>query len=227
MITHDRQETPFHYWISFWPVAPLFGVAWRFEKLMPTAPFFSPTRVAADMAAAGAAEAARAATEAVDTLSHQVDAAVQAASDAVATAAGAMSAAGEAFASRVEEATHVAAGAVVSGADLFAAPAAAAADTVASPGQVAPPGPGASPECAAPQKPALLYDRRPANADDLQRIRGVGPKLEAMLNAMGVYTLEQIAGFSEGNLAWIDAKLTAFRGRPLRDDWVAQAKALL
>jgi hypothetical protein len=55
MMTHDRQGTLFHYWISFWPVAPFFGVAWRFEKFLPTAPFFSPTQVAAEMAKAGAA----------------------------------------------------------------------------------------------------------------------------------------------------------------------------
>jgi NADH-quinone oxidoreductase subunit E len=136
-----------------------------------------------------------------------------------------MSAAGEAFVAQVDEATHAAADAVASAADLIG---------VAARGATAPVVAAAEIETVeesgsglAPEKPALLYGARPADADDLQRIRGVGPKLEAMLNGMGVYTLAQIAGFSEGNLAWIDSNLTAFRGRPLRDDWVAQARALL
>jgi len=63
--------------------------------------------------------------------------------------------------------------------------------------------------------------------DDLKQIKGVGPKLETMLNDLGIYRFDQIAAFSEANLAWVDDKLTVFKGRPLRDDWVAQARALL
>jgi len=48
-----------------------------------------------------------------------------------------------------------------------------------------------------------------------------------MLNAMGIYRFDQIAGFSDANLQWVDDNLTSFKGRPFRDDWVAQARALL
>jgi NADH-quinone oxidoreductase subunit E len=48
-----------------------------------------------------------------------------------------------------------------------------------------------------------------------------------MLNEMGIYRFDQIATFTPENLAWVDANLTAFKGRPTRDDWVSQAKALL
>lgn len=71
-----------------------------------------------------------------------------------------------------------------------------------------------------------LFDARPAQVDDLKRIKGIGPKLEAMLNGLGIYQFEQIAGFTLKDLDWIDDKLNAFKGRAKRDLWVAQAKAL-
>jgi NADH-quinone oxidoreductase subunit E len=77
------------------------------------------------------------------------------------------------------------------------------------------------------EAPGNLYAARPESVDDLKQIKGVGPKLEAMLNNMGIWRFEQIAAFTPENLAWVDSQLTAFRGRPLRDDWIAQAKALL
>lgn len=75
--------------------------------------------------------------------------------------------------------------------------------------------------------PATLYETAPTESDDLKQLKGVGPKLEAMLNAMGIYRFDQIAAFTPENLAWVDDNLTAFKGRPIRDDWVAQAQALL
>lgn len=76
------------------------------------------------------------------------------------------------------------------------------------------------------QPPAILYDTAPLERDDLKQLKGVGPKLEEMLNAMGIYRFDQIASFTPENLAWVDANLTTFKGRPMRDDWVAQAKSL-
>lgn len=75
-------------------------------------------------------------------------------------------------------------------------------------------------------RPASLLDAAPETVDDLKLIKGVGPKLEALLNELGVYTFDQIAGFSEGDLAWIDENLATFKGRPMRDGWIEQAKAL-
>jgi predicted flap endonuclease-1-like 5' DNA nuclease len=62
--------------------------------------------------------------------------------------------------------------------------------------------------------------------DDLQKLKGVGPKLAAMLNAMGLTRFEQIASLSPGQVEAIDADLGAFRGRMTRDRIVEQAHYL-
>ncbi|MFP4239335.1 MAG: NADH-quinone oxidoreductase subunit E, partial [Rhodosalinus sp.] len=75
-------------------------------------------------------------------------------------------------------------------------------------------------------KPALRDAPRAGGADDLKQIKGVGPKLEQLLNRMGIYHFDQIAGWSADEVAWVDANLEGFKGRVTRDDWVAQARAL-
>ena len=62
--------------------------------------------------------------------------------------------------------------------------------------------------------------------DDLQRLKGVGPKLAAMLAAMGLTRFDQIASLSPGQVEAIDAELGAFRGRMTRDRIVEQAHYL-
>jgi len=62
--------------------------------------------------------------------------------------------------------------------------------------------------------------------DDLQKLKGVGPKLAAMLNAIGLTRFEQIASLSPGQVEAIDAELGAFRGRLKRDRIVEQAHYL-
>ncbi|NML93907.1 hypothetical protein [Novosphingobium olei] len=64
------------------------------------------------------------------------------------------------------------------------------------------------------------------SADDLTRIKGVGPKLNARLKELGVTRFAQIAAWSEADLAAIDAQLGAFAGRPKRDAWIEQATLL-
>jgi len=63
-------------------------------------------------------------------------------------------------------------------------------------------------------------------ADDLRKIKGVGPKLASLLNSLGIARYDQIAGWSEEDIDRIDAQLGAFAGRPRRDSWVEQAKLL-
>ncbi len=75
-------------------------------------------------------------------------------------------------------------------------------------------------------KPELLAAARGGKGDDLELIWGVGPKLARMLNEMGVWHYDQIAKWTPAELAWVDARLTGFKGRALRDDWIAQAKKL-
>ena len=64
---------------------------------------------------------------------------------------------------------------------------------------------------------------RSASADDLTRIKGVGPKLAARLAELGVTRFEQIASWSEADIDRIDAQLGTFQGRIRRDSWVEQA----
>jgi NADH-quinone oxidoreductase subunit E len=76
-------------------------------------------------------------------------------------------------------------------------------------------------------KPTLLETARAGVADDLKLIRGVGPKLEAMLHRMGVFHFDQIASWTEMNLRWVDQNLEGFKGRAARDKWIEQAKKLV
>jgi predicted flap endonuclease-1-like 5' DNA nuclease len=62
--------------------------------------------------------------------------------------------------------------------------------------------------------------------DDLSRIKGVGPKLRTLLHGLGVTRYEQIAAWTDTDLADLDTKLGAFAGRPARDNWVEQARLL-
>ncbi len=66
---------------------------------------------------------------------------------------------------------------------------------------------------------------KPRKPDDLKTISGVGPKLETVLNGLGVWTFGQIAAWGREEVAWMDDYL-GFRGRIGRDDWIGQAKAL-
>ncbi|MCI5042180.1 MAG: NADH-quinone oxidoreductase subunit E [Donghicola eburneus] len=75
-------------------------------------------------------------------------------------------------------------------------------------------------------KPATLDAARDGQADDLKLIKGVGPKLEEMLNGMGFYHFDQIAAWTDKELAWVDQNLEGFKGRASRDEWVSQAKQL-
>jgi NADH-quinone oxidoreductase subunit E len=125
-------------------------------------------------------------------------------------------------------------------------PSSAASDTPAATGKPAPeavkeaakpaaapaaaPAAPAAPSAAAPagpeSKPALLTAARDGKGDDLGLIWGIGPKLAAMLNEMGVWHFDQIGNWTSEELAWVDSRLTGFKGRATRDDWVSQAKKL-
>ena len=77
-----------------------------------------------------------------------------------------------------------------------------------------------------PVKPAGLEAARGGAPDDLKRIKGVGPKLEELLNSLGYFHFDQIAAWSAAEVAWIDSHLEGFHGRATRDEWVSQAKLL-
>jgi predicted flap endonuclease-1-like 5' DNA nuclease len=62
--------------------------------------------------------------------------------------------------------------------------------------------------------------------DNLLKLKGVGPKLNLLLIELGVTRYAQIASWSDADIAAIDAKLGNFKGRPVRDQWVDQARYL-
>lgn len=63
-------------------------------------------------------------------------------------------------------------------------------------------------------------------ADDLTRIKGLGPKAQAVLNSVGVHRYAQLADLDPAQAADIDARLGAFKGRIFRDRWIDQARYL-
>jgi NADH-quinone oxidoreductase subunit E len=83
---------------------------------------------------------------------------------------------------------------------------------------------------AAPAKrPAASVAAAPASkaeaVDDLKAIDGIGPKLEQVLNGLGVRSYAQIAAWTGKDIARIEDEL-GLEGRVARDDWTGQAAAL-
>ena len=75
-------------------------------------------------------------------------------------------------------------------------------------------------------RPAALKAARDGGPDDLKMIKGVGPKLEKLLQSLGFFHFDQVAAWSEEEVAWVDQNLQGFKGRVSRDNWVEQAKSL-
>lgn len=94
----------------------------------------------------------------------------------------------------------------------------AKAEPAPAPAEAAPTGPG--------KKPETLSAARDGGPDNLKEIKGVGPKLEALLHSMGFYHFDQIAAWGADEVAWVDQNLQGFKGRVTRDTWVDQAKIL-
>ena len=83
--------------------------------------------------------------------------------------------------------------------------------------------PAPAPLAVTPARPARLDAPRAGRPDDLTRIRGVGPKLMALVNDLGFYHFDQIAAWTPAEVAWVDENLAGFKGRVSRDNWVEQA----
>jgi large subunit ribosomal protein L21 len=74
---------------------------------------------------------------------------------------------------------------------------------------------------AAKSTPAAAMD-----ASNLSLISGIGPTIEKKLRAAGIQSWNEIAAWSQDDLAKWDEQL-ALRGRATREEWVEQAKELL
>jgi NADH-quinone oxidoreductase subunit E len=74
-------------------------------------------------------------------------------------------------------------------------------------------------------RPLALEAPREGGADDLQRIKGVGPVNEKHLHELGVYHFDQVAAWVRSEIRWVGTYLS-FPGRIDREQWVAQAAKL-
>jgi predicted flap endonuclease-1-like 5' DNA nuclease len=79
----------------------------------------------------------------------------------------------------------------------------------------------AKPKPKAAAKPKIIIP------DNLELLKGVGPKLNDLLKSMGVTSFEQVANWKPSDIREIDSKLGNFAGRIGRDNWVDQAKLLI
>ena len=70
--------------------------------------------------------------------------------------------------------------------------------------------------------PANLLKGAKGEADDLKKISGVGPKLEGVLNEIGVFHFWQVAEWGPEEIEYMDDRLS-FKGRIERDGWIKQA----
>jgi predicted flap endonuclease-1-like 5' DNA nuclease len=103
---------------------------------------------------------------------------------------------------------------IAAAAALDASPAALASD-IAAPVEPAPvPEPAPAPAPAAPA------------ADDLTRMKGVGPRLADRLNTVGITSFAQLAALTPEEADALDAQLGDFQGRIHRDRWIEQASFL-
>jgi predicted flap endonuclease-1-like 5' DNA nuclease len=89
------------------------------------------------------------------------------------------------------------------------------------------PAPAAVAEAAPADGPQRLSGPKGGKADNLKELEGVGPALEKLLNDRGFYHFDQIAAWSEADVAAVDAEMKTFKGRITRDKWVAQAKIIV
>jgi large subunit ribosomal protein L19 len=70
------------------------------------------------------------------------------------------------------------------------------------------------------------FTKPKGDADDLSQIKGVGEELVKRLAKIGVIQFEQIANWTDEDIANVDEVLS-FKGRIEREDWASQARALM
>jgi predicted flap endonuclease-1-like 5' DNA nuclease len=74
-------------------------------------------------------------------------------------------------------------------------------------------------------RPKGLPRARNGKKDDLKRINGLGALDESTLNNLGVFHFDQIAGWSEAQVLWMENHVFA-RGRIGQENWQQQARDL-
>ncbi len=76
-----------------------------------------------------------------------------------------------------------------------------------------------------PARPQGIASAREGRPDNLQRISGIGPKNEKILHGLGFFHFDQLAAWTEEEIAWVDDHLK-FNGRIMREEWTKQAELL-
>lgn len=66
-----------------------------------------------------------------------------------------------------------------------------------------------------------------SDKDDLKLIKGIGPYIESKLNALGIFTFQQVSNFSSEDEDKINKTIEFFPGRVKRDQWPKQALDLM
>ena len=62
--------------------------------------------------------------------------------------------------------------------------------------------------------------------DDLKVIKGIGPFIAEKLNALGIYTFDQVGNMTPKIEEQVNQAIEFFSGRIKRDEWAKQAKEL-
>lgn len=84
-----------------------------------------------------------------------------------------------------------------------------------------------SPKAGAAEKaPAVTAPSSQGAADDLKRIKGIGPKLEEALKAEGIHRFAQLAALDTDQQRALGERLGTIPDRAIREDWAGQAARL-
>ncbi|OUX25536.1 MAG: hypothetical protein CBE15_00955 [Euryarchaeota archaeon TMED255] len=66
-----------------------------------------------------------------------------------------------------------------------------------------------------------------SEADDLQKIKGIGPFIAEKLNALGIYKFSQLANMTSEIEEEVNVAIEFFSGRIKRDEWAKQARNII
>lgn len=70
------------------------------------------------------------------------------------------------------------------------------------------------------------FDPSTDTADDLKKVKGIGPLMEKTLNGIGIFTFAQVGRMTTKEYDLLDSITGSFPGRAQRDDWAGQARTL-
>ena len=72
-----------------------------------------------------------------------------------------------------------------------------------------------------------VFDPLTQTKDDLQQINGIGPKMEEVLNGIGIFSFLQLTNMTKIQYDLLDEITASFPGRAESDDWAGQAEILI